>query len=146
MATSRKITQTVTGAVTIFRGDNVKSSRDNTEFPAVNLVQSVSVDGEYLNVQSVELFPFSKRNVDFIDNVNIAAGGNTRMVGTIQLGLVKVTKAANGRTYTKWEVLSSDLTPSDQVPYAERKTEETPAETAAAPVAPAADLSDVAPF
>ena len=143
MAKSRKITQTVTGAVTIFRGDNVKSSRDNTEFPAVNLVQSVSVDGDYLNVQSIELFPFTQRNVDFINNVNISAGGNARMVGTIQLGLVKVTKGSNGRTYTKWEVLNFDLTPSDQVPYAERK--EAPVE-AAAPAEAAPVTSNEVPF
>ncbi len=143
MAKSRKITQTVTGAVTIFRGENVKSSRDNTEFPAVYVVQSVGVDGEYLNVQSIELLPFSQLNVDFSNNVNIAAGGNTRMVGTLQLGLVKVTKGSNGRTYSKWEVLSSDLTPSDQVPYAERK--EAPAE-AAAPAQAAPVTTEEVPF
>ncbi len=138
---SRKITKTITGAVTIFRGTDVSSNKDDSTFPAVNLVQSVSVDGEYLNVDNVELFPFSQKNCDFINGINIAAENRTRMVGQIELGLVKVTKAANGKTYTKWEVLNSELVPSDTVPYAERKTEEAPVEAAAAPI-----TSDEAPF
>ena len=148
---SRKITRTVTGAISIFRKEDVVSSKDQSLNPAVNLTQSVSKDGEYLNIDTFELSAFNPRNAEFINSINIPAGtadkaSLTRMVGTVVLSLDGVNRGSNGRVYSKWSVTDHDLTPSDQVPYAERKTEEVPAEAAAAPVAPAADLTDVAPF
>lgn len=119
---SRKITQTITGQVTIFREADVASTRDDSTFPVLNLNQSIKQGEGYAPVQNVELFPFSKRNVEFADAINIDAGNNTRMVGTVTLGLVKVTEN-KGRHYTKWEVISHELTPSDQVPYASKDGE-----------------------
>lgn len=139
---SRKITRTVSGQMTLFRGADVKSNRDESTFPSVNIVQSVKQGDEYVNIDSIELTPFRNGNITFVDGLNLSAESNIRMVGTVELALVNVSKASNGRTYAKWEVTKSDLTPSDQVPYAPKR--ESAATEAAADAAPV--TSQEAPF
>ena len=138
MAISRKITQTLTGEVTIFAGTEITSTKDGSteNFPALNIVQSVkNSDGDgYVNVQNVDLYPFASRNVEFAAALNLTPKSRTKMVGTITLNLVKPHVASNGKVYTKWEVASSTLVPSSDVPYANREA----TETAAAPATPAA--------
>ncbi len=148
MAASRKITQTVTGEFSIFRKEDIQSNRegDNTAFPTLSINQSVknpNGDG-YVNIQNIDLFPFSAKNVTFAGTLaDLATGGNTRVVGTITMNLVKPHVASNGRVYTKWEVVSSELVPASQVPYA-AKTEDAAAEAitqaVAAPVVDTAEL------
>lgn len=146
---SRKITQTVTGEVTIFRQANIASTKNEGQsFPTLNIAQSVKQGNGYATIQRADLATFSELNATFADSVGIAENGNVRMVGTITMKLQKVrqhTTVKDGKQvvkdYPQWVVTDHSLVPSSTVPYASAasdSTEETPKEetaTAGAPVA-----------
>lgn len=141
---SRKIRQIISGQMTVFRGKDVVSSRDNSSFPALNVVQSIKDGDDYVTVQSAEIYPFSDQAIALAETLKVEADGRARVVGTIELSYQSARKV-NGRTYSKWNVTSFDLTPASEVPYAEKQNS-TETETAEAPANAAAPESEEVPF
>lgn len=154
---SRKITHTITGEVTVFRKADITSTKNEGQsFPTLNIAQSVKQGEGYASIQRSDLATFSELNAAFADSIGVAENGNVRVVGTITMKLQKVRQHASVndegkqvvRDYPQWVVTSHSLVPSASVPYASAasdSTEETPKEEPATAGAPLV-ISDDLPF